>query len=327
MRLFAASSPHIRHGDDIRITMGDTILPLLFLLITAIYYTGLRALTLTAVSVASCLAFEYFYRRILGKNRSVGDASAVVTGMIIAFCMPVTAPIWFPIVGAFFAIVIVKQLFGGLGNNIFNPAAAAICLLTVTWPGTMSTFPQATAKFAPFATPVNFETGVPVLTSLKNGTFPDNNVFEMLIGYTPGNFGTTPILVIAIAAFVLLYRRIISWKIPFAFLGTVALAAFIFPRCPSGRIDSVMYELMSGSVVFAAVFMATDPVTSPVTTPARLLYGFFCGIITVFIRYFGMYPEGAFFAILIMNPFVLALDRLGWRLKMKGGRLTYYEQE
>ncbi|HEX2937469.1 MAG TPA: RnfABCDGE type electron transport complex subunit D [Ruminiclostridium sp.] len=326
MRLFAASSPHIRHGDDIRVTMGDTILPLLFLLFMAVYYTGWRALTLTAVSVVSAVVFEYLYRRILRKSRSIGDISAIVTGMIIAFCMPVSAPIWFPIVGSFFAIVVVKQLFGGLGGNIFNPAASAICLLTVTWPGVMSTFPQASEKFPLFATPVNFETGVPVLTSLKNGTLPDNKIFEMLIGYTPSNLGTGAILIIAIAALVLLYRRIISWKVPLAFLGTVALAAFIFPRCPSGRIDSVLFELTSGSVAFAAVFMATDPVTSPVTTFGRLLYGFFLGVITIFIRYFGIYPEGAFFAILIMNPFVLALDRLGWTFKMKGGRITYEQQ-
>lgn len=326
MRLFASSSPHVRQGDDIKITMGDTILPLVFLLAAAIYYTGVRALTITAVSVVSCVAFEYLYRRILGKSRSVGDMSAVVTGMIIAFCMPVSAPLWFPVVGGFFAIIIVKQLFGGIGRNIFNPAAAAICLLTVTWPGIMSTFPDATSKFSAFATPTDFETGITVLASLKNGTLPSNKPFEMLIGYTPGNLGTTEILIIAIAAFVLLYRRIISWRVPLSFLGTVALAALIFPRSPSGRLDSVIYELMSGSVAFVAVFMATDPVTSPVTKFGRVFYGMACGIITVFIRYFGIYPEGAFFAVLLMNPFVLAFDRLGWKISAKGGRLLY-EQE
>lgn len=326
MRLFAASSPHIKHPDDIRITMGDTILPLSFLLAVAIYYTGVRALTLTVVSVLSCVAFEYIYRRILGKNRTVGDMSAVVTGMIIAFCMPVSAPIWFPVVGGFFAIIVVKQLFGGLGRNIFNPAAAAICLLTVTWPGIMSFFPLPTDKFSAFATPESFETGVTVLASLKNGTLPSNKFAELLIGYTPGNMGTMSILVITIAAFVLLYRHIINWRIPFAFLATVAVIAFIFPRCPSGRLDSVLYELMSGSVAFIAVFMATDPVTSPVTNLGRIFYAVACGILTAFIRYNGIYPEGAFFAILLMNPFVLAFDRLGWKLSAKGGRLLY-EQE
>lgn len=326
MRLFAASSPHLRQGDDIRITMGDTILPLAFLLAVATYYTGVRALILTAVSVLSCVVFEYLYRRILGKTRSIGDMSAVVTGIIIAFCMPVSAPMWFPIIGGFFAIVVVKQLFGGLGRNIFNPAAAAICLLTVTWPGVMSTFPQPTAKFAAFATPKNFETGVTVLSSLKNGTLPNNNFFDQLFGYTPGNLGTMSIFIIAVAAFVLLYRRIISWRVPLSFLGTVALIALIFPRSPSGRLDSVLFELMSGSVAFVAVFMAADPVTSPVTDLGRVFYGVSCGIVTAFMRYNGIYPEGAFFALLLMNPFVLAFDRLGWKLSAKGGRLLY-EQE
>lgn len=326
MRLFAASSPHIKHPDDVRITMGDTILPLAFLLVVAIYYTGVRALALTLVSIVSCVVFEYIYRRILGKNRTVGDLSAVVTGMIIAFCMPVTAPIWFPILGGFFAIVVVKQLFGGLGRNIFNPAAAAVCLLTVTWPGIMSTFPLPTDKFDAFATPEGFESGVTVLTSLKNGVLPSNKFSELLLGYTPGNMGTMSILVIAIAALVLLYRRIINWRIPFAFLATVAVIALIFPRCPSGRLDSVLYELMSGSLFFIAIFMATDPVTSPVTNWGRIFYGIGCGILTAFIRYNGIYPEGAFFAVLLMNPFVLAFDRLGWKLTAKGGKLLY-EQE
>lgn len=323
MRLFAASSPHVRQGDDIRVTMGDTVLPLAFLLAVAVYYTGVRALSLTAVSVLSCVVFEYLYRRILGKVRSVGDLSAVVTGMIIAFCMPVTAPLWFPAVGGFFAIVIVKQLFGGIGRNIFNPAAAAVCLLTVAWPGTMAAFPQPTAKFSAFMTPRGFETGATVLSSLKNGVLPFNTPFELLIGYTPGNLGTMSVLVIAVAALVLLYRRIISWQVPAALLGTVAVLAFIFPRCPSGRLDSVVYELLSGSVAFVAVFMATDPVTSPVTHYGRLFYGVALGIFTVFMRYSGIYPEGAFFAVLLLNPFVLAFDRLGWKLSMKGGRLLY----
>lgn len=323
MRLFAASSPHIRHGDDVKITMGDTILPLIFLLAISFYYYGIRTLTITAVSVLSCVAFEYLYRRIIGKSRSIGDLSAVVTGMIMGLCMPVTVPVWFPIVGGFFAMVIVKQLYGGLGRNIFNPAAAAICMLTVTWPGVMSVFPLPAKHFAAFATPQNFETGRTVLSALKDGQLPDNNFFELLIGYAPGNFGTAAILIVVIAALVLLYRRIISWHIPVGFLGTVALAALIFPRCPSGRLDSVLYELLSGSVIFVAVFMATDPVTSPVTHSGRLLYGISCGIFTVVLRYFGIYPEGAFFALIIMNPFVLVFDRLGWKLRVKGGKLLY----
>lgn len=306
--------------------MGDTVLPLLFLLAAAVYYTGVRALTLSAVSVVSCIVFEYLYRRFLGKNRTIGDLSAVVTGLIISFCMPVSAPIWFPIIGAFFAIIVVKQLFGGIGRNIFNPAAAAICLLTVTWPRIMSQFPMPTEKFGAFSTPKDFEQGITVLTSLKNGTLPNNKLSELLIGYVPGNLGTSAVLIIIAAGLVLLFRRIINWRIPVSFLGTIAVLALIFPRCPSGRIDSMFFELCSGSVMFVAVFMATDPVTSPVTNFGRVFYGIACGLATVFIRYFGIYPEGAFFALLLVNPFVLAFDRLGFRISTKGGRLLY-EQE
>jgi electron transport complex protein RnfD len=307
--------------------MGDTLLPLLFLLAAAIYYTGVRALTLTLISVISCIVFEYLYRRFLGKNRTVGDLSAVVTGLIIAFCMPVTAPVWFPIVGAFFAIIVVKQLFGGIGRNIFNPAAAAICLLTVTWPGIMSQFPMPTEKFSAFATPKDFTQGISVLTSLKKSTMPNNSIFEMLIGYVPGNFGTSAIIILLAAGLVLLFRRIINWRIPVSLLLTVAVFAFIFPRCPSGRIDSVFYELFSGSLMFVAIFMATDPVTSPVTNFGRVFYGITCGLVTVFMRYFGIYPEAAFFALLLVNPFVLAFDRLGWRISTKGGRLLYEQEQ
>lgn len=327
MRLFAASSPHIKSSDDIRTMMGDTIIPFLFLLVAAIFYCGVRALTITAVSVLSCIVFEYLYRRFVGKNRTIGDLSAVVTGFLIAFCMPVTVPLWFPIVGAFFAIVVVKQLFGGLGRNIFNPAAAAVCLLTVTWPGVMSQFPMPTDKFAAFATPKDFHQGITVLTSLKNGTLPSNKIPELLIGYVPGNLGTSCILVIIVAALILLFRRIINWRIPLSFLATIAILAFIFPRCPTGRVDSIFYELLSGSVVFIAIFMATDPTTSPATNYGRVFYGIACGLATVFIRYFGIYPEGAFFAVLMMNPFVMAFDRLGWRISTKGGRLLYEQEQ
>ncbi len=305
--------------------MGDVVLPLLFVLAVAVYYSGVRALTLAAVSVLSCLTFEYLYRRVLRKSRSVGDLSAVVTGLLTAFCMPVTAPLWFPVLGAFFSIVVVKQLFGGLGRNVFNPAAAAVCMLTVTWPGVMSAFPLPTHASSPlpaFATPQAFDTGRTVLSMLKSGVLPSDSFSDLLFGYTPGNLGTTPILVLCVVALVLLYRRIINWQTPAAFLGTVAAAALLFPRCPSGRLDSMLYELMSGSLLFVAAFMATDPVTSPVTRAGRFLYGLGCGLFTVVLRYYGIYPEGAFFAVLLMNPFVLPLDRLGWKWKVqraKGG--------
>ena len=326
MRLTATSSPHIHGNDSVRITMGDVLILLVPVTVIAVYYYGMRALTMTLISCVSSVALEYLYRRLLGHSKSIGDLSAVITGAYIAFNMPVTAPLWYPVIGSFFAVVVVKQLFGGIGRNIFNPAAAGIAFLTVAWPGIMTAFPLPFGHLPLFATPHGFQTGRTALAALKSGILPDNYLYEMMIGYTPGNLGTACILIILIGGLYLLYRRIINWQIPVSFLGAVALVALIFPRCPSGRLDSVLYELCSGSLLFAAVFMATDPVTSPVTSIGRLIFGFCCGLLTALIRYFGLYPEGAYFAVLFMNPFVLALDRLSWKLRVKGGRLLYAKE-
>jgi electron transport complex protein RnfD len=326
MRLTAASSPQIRSGDNVKVTMGDVILALVpIAVISAIYY-GMRALILIMISVICCVAFEYLYRRVFGRSRSIGDFSAIITGFIIAYNMPVTVPLWLPVVGSFFAIIIVKQIFGGIGKNIFNPAVAGILFLTVSWPSYMSTFPLPYNPEPLFSTPTGFETGIPVLAALKAASMPPSNKLEMLGGYTPGNLGTAFIIIIVIGGLYLLYRRIINWQIPVSFLGAVALAAAIFPRSPSGRLDSVFYELTSGSVIFVAIYMATDPVTSPVTGRARFIFGFGCGVFTVLLRYFGGYPEGAYFAILLMNPFVLALDRLTWKLRVRGGKMLYAKE-
>lgn len=303
--------------------MGDTLLPFIFILAVGFYYYGPRTLVLTAVSIASCVVFEYLYRRIMSKSNSIGDLTAIVTGCIIAFNLPATAPVWFPVVGAFFAVVIVKQLFGGIGYNIFNPAAAALCFLTVGWPGIMSKIPLPFQSLSMFATPHNFETSrlTPVSELVHHAMFaPGNSPWEMFFGYRPGYLGTISILVIVIGFAVLLYRRIVSFRVPLSFLATVALVAFLFPRYIGGRGQSVFYELTSGAVIFAAVFMLTDPVTTPVTKTGRLLFGFLCGLITMLLRYFGQYQEGVYFAILFMNPFVMALDRIGWKFETRGGR-------
>lgn len=303
--------------------MADVIVLMIPLLILAIFYYGFRALTLTLVSVAGCVLFEYLYRRLFGRSRSIGDFSAIITGFFIAFNMPASAPVWMPLVGGFFAIVVVKQLFGGIGRNIFNPAAAGVAMLLVTFPGVMSAFPNAFNQLPLFATPQHYELGRTVLATLRAHILPDNNVTEIMFGYTPGNFGTACIVVIIIAGLYLLYRRIINWQVPVSMLAAVAVIALIFPRCPSGRLDSVFYELTSGSLMFAAVFMATDPVTSPVTGRGRFIYGALIGVLTALIRYNGIFPEGVCFAILMMNPFTLALDRLVWRIRPKGGKMLY----
>lgn len=326
MRLTAASSPHIRGGDNVRVTMVDVVILLIPLVAMSVFYYGFRALLLVLISCAAAVLSELVFRRLMRRPGGVTDFSAVITGAFVALSMPATVPLWLPAVGSCFAILVVKQLFGGIGKNIFNPAAAATAFLTVTWPGVMSIFPQTFNRLPLFTTPHGFETGRSVQAALRAGILPDNHLYELLIGDTPGNMGTGCVLILLIGGAYLLYRRIINWQIPVAFVGTVALFAAIFPRSPSGRPDSVWFELTSGSLLFVALLMATDPVTSPVTSIGRLIFGFGCGFFTVLMRYFGVYPEGAYFAVLLMNPFVLALDRLSWHIRMKGGKLLYAKE-
>jgi electron transport complex protein RnfD len=318
LRLTVGSSPHVKHNDSIQIMMGDVLVALLPIIVMSVFYYGVRAAILTGVSILSCVIFEYLYTRILRKPRSINDLSAVVTGILIACNIPATAPLWFPAVGAFFGIIVVKQLFGGIGKNVFNPAVAAIVFLNVTWQGIMSIFPMPFATLPWLNTPQGFLTKQTALASLSQHFLPANTINELFLGNRPGFMGSGAIIVILVAGLYLLYRRIINFQVPFAFVGTVALLAYIFPRSPSGQLSSMLYEILSGSLIFVAIFMATDPTTSPVTTEGRLLYGFLCGLLTVFLRYNGIYPEGAFFALLLMNPFAKSLDILSWKLNKRG---------
>jgi electron transport complex protein RnfD len=318
LRLTVGSSPHVKHNDSIQIMMGDVLVALLPILGMAFFYYGIRAVILTAISILSCIIFEYLYTRILRKPRTIHDLSAIVTGILIACNIPATAPLWFPAVGAFFGIVIVKQLFGGIGKNVFNPAVAAIVFLNVTWQGIMSIFPLPFATLPWVQTPQGFMTKQTTLASLSQHLLPVYNIKEMLWGNRPGFMGSCAIIVILVAGLYLLYRRIINLQVPFAFVGTVALLALIFPRSPSGQVSSMLYEILSGSLIFIAIFMACDPTTSPVTSNGRLLYGVLCGLLTVFIRYNSIYPEGAFFALLLINPFAMSLDMLSWKLSKRG---------
>ncbi|MDR3552880.1 MAG: RnfABCDGE type electron transport complex subunit D [Clostridia bacterium] len=323
MRLVVGASPHIHHEENITIMMGDMLVALIPMVVMAGVYYGMRALLLIAISMVSSLAFEYVYTRIYGKIATIGDLSAVVTGVIIACNLPATVPLWFPVAGAFFAIIIVKQLFGGIGRNVFNPALAAIVFLTVTWPGIMSVFPLPSKALSIFGSQEGYTTNETVLSSLRQGLLPNVSYGELFWGSRAGCMGTCAALVILIAALYLFYRRLINWQIPVAFLGTVALFACIFPRTPAsaGRPAAVLYELLSGSLLFIALFMATDPATGPISAFGRLAYGVLCGLLTVLIRRLGVFPEGAYFALLLVNPFSMPLDRLAWKLKVKKGEL------
>jgi len=307
--LAVSSSPHIRAEEDTKSIMLDVIIALIPAFAVAVYVFGLRAMLLTLISVAACVFFEYLYRKLLKKPGSVSDLSAVVTGILLAFCLPSSAPFWLPIPGAFFAIVVVKQLYGGIGKNFLNPALAGRAFL-LSWPVLLTKWQKPFAydsvfNFSPVTEPM---TGATPLASLHTGVLPDVSLYDMFYGYIGGCLGEVSVAALLIGGIYLLLRRVISARIPLAFILTVAVLTFLFPR-GNDRLDWMLYQLTSGGLMLGAVFMATDYCTSPVTKPGQLIFGIGCGLITVFIRYFGSYPEGVSFSILVMNILVWLLDK------------------
>ncbi len=302
-KLIVSSSPHIRTPRGTQQIMLDVIIGLLPALLAAVIFFGFRPLLITLVSVISCVVFEFGYRKLLKKTDSYMDLSAVVTGMLLAFCLPYTIPLWTVVIGAFFSIVIVKQLFGGIGKNIWNPALAGRCFLLISYAVLMTTWVKADAPdAATFATP---------LASLHAGQLVPggmNALWDMFIGNIGGSIGEVSALALLLGGAWLVYRKVISLRIPVAYLGTVAVLTLIFSR-GNNHILWMLQNLMSGGLLLGAIFMATDYCTSPVTPNGQIIFGVGCGLITVLIRYFGGYPEGVSFAILIMNCCTWLIDQ------------------
>lgn len=315
-KFIVTSSPHCRSDESIRSVMGDVIIALLPALAVGVVFFGFRVLTLAAVSVGACIAFESLFNIIRKKKNTASDFSCVVTGLLLVLCLPVTAPYWMVVVGDFFAIVVVKMLFGGIGKNFFNPALAARAFL-FSWPAIMTKFvaPFKSSVIPVFgAVPeevVDAVSSATPLTFLKTGTLPDVSIADLFFGNVGGCIGEVSAAALLLGGFYLLFRKIITWHIPVCYIGTVALVTFIFPA--SGgffNLDFMLAELLSGGLLLGAFFMATDYTTSPITSKGRIIYGIGCGLLTVFLRYFGGYPEGVSYAILLMNVFAFALDKI-----------------
>ena len=264
----------------------------------------------TLISVSACVFFEWAWCKLLKKVSHVHDLSAIVTGVLIAFVCPVTIPYWCIILGDFFAIIIVKQLFGGIGRNIVNPALAARAFM-FSWPVLMSNWVKvgfdSTAGILSAADAV---TAATPLAAMHQGQMPGESLMDMFLGNIGGCIGETSALLLLIGFVYLLVRRVITPRIPVAFLGTVAVLALLFPQ-GNDRLAWCAAQLCSGGVMLGAIFMATDYVTSPVTHLGQVVFGIGCGALTILIRYFGGYPEGVSYAILVMNCCVVLLDRIG----------------
>lgn len=291
-KLFVNSSPHLKSMRTTKGIMFDVIIALIPAVIFSIYFFSYTAALIIAVSTATAVVFELLYNMLSKKKQTIGNLSAVVTGIILALNLPpVKSSIWISAVGTFVAIVIVKMLFGGIGKNIFNPAIAARVFLTVSFAGQMTDWVAPGTDGISTATP---------LALMQNGT--STGYLDLFLGNIGGSLGETSALALLIGLVWLMSRRVITWHIPVSFIGTAALFSFLFGQDP-------LFHILSGGMLLGAIFMATDYVTSPITWIGKLIFGFGCGLITIAIRLFGNLPEGVSFSILFMNAMVPLIDR------------------
>ena len=289
MRLSLSSGPHIRAKSDTRLTMLDVLIALLPTTAAGIYFFGTRAALLLAVSVASCVLFEALWCALGHRKSTAGDLSAAVTGLLLGLNLPSSAPWWLPVIGAAFAILVIKQLFGGLGATFLNPALAAHAALLSSWPAHLTTFllPQRPLV-------VNTAAVADAATAATPLTAKSSSYLDLFLGNIPGCIGEVCKAALILGLLYLLVRKVIGWQIPVVMVATVALLSWALGEDP-------LQAVLSGGLLLGAIFMATDYSTSPLTVKGQIIYAIGCGFITFMIRIFGNYPEGVSFSILLMN--------------------------
>ena len=303
LKLIATSNPHIRGSETTRSIMLDVIIALLPAVVVGVINFGAAILLPIATSVASAVFFEWAYRKFMKKPDTIGDLTAVLTGLLMAMTMPPQAPWWMPIIGTFFGIVVVKQLYGGIGKNFVNPALAARAFLLASYPAYVSRFPM------PRTMPDAVSMATPLSVLYEGGTLESYSLQALLTGNIPGCTGEISAIALLLGGAYLLNRKVISWHIPASYIGTVFVLSFLMGFADVPRLEWATYNVLTGGLMLGALFMATDYVTSPVMSPAKLVYGCGCGVLTVLIHYFGGYPEGVSYAILLMNLVAWPLDK------------------
>lgn len=314
-----SSSPHTHIGSSVERIMLDVLIALAPAFAASLYFFGLNALRLTATCVVTCVLAEWLCRKAMGRNNTIGDLSAAVTGVLLAFNLPPLLPTWMAVAGSLFAITICKQIFGGIGYNVFNPALAARSFMLISFTGAMTHWSNSDWVVSVGASAVDATTAATPLglikEALKAGLPMPNFTFETVMKLFSGNIngcvGETSALALLLGAAYLLWRKVITWHIPGAFIGTVFIyASILYLVAPESSVPPHIH-ILSGGLILGACFMATDMVTSPVTRKGMLLFGFGCGIITMLIRPIksGAYPEGVSFAILLMNAVTPLINR------------------
>ena len=297
MKLTVTSSPHIRGDFRTSRLMLDVVIALMPALLVGAFRLGFRALAVAAVSMAATVAAEGLYALLARKRNTLPDCAALVSGMLFAMSLPVTVPYWVVAVGAAFAMIVGKLIWGGLGQNVFNAALTGRAFVMLLWPATITRYPGLDGVTA--ATPLHHM----VMPAL-----PSESVLDMFLGNCPGSIGEISALALLAGGVYLVVRKVISPRTPLAYIGTVAVLTLIFHKTDNA-VAWMLYSLFSGGLMMGAIYMATDYSTSPVTPVGQIVFGIGCGILTVIFRYFGLFPEGVTYAILLMNGFTWIIDR------------------
>lgn len=316
-KLTISPSPHVHSGDSVKKNMYGVLIALLPALFTSLWYFGVGALVVTVTAVLSCMLFEYLIQKyMLGKEPSITDGSAIITGLLLAFNLPSNIPIALIVIGSLVAIGVGKMAFGGLGNNPFNPALVGRVFLLISFPVQMTSWP---VPFEARASYVDAVTGATPLALLKEGLKKGDSMgelmdklpslYDMFMGAMGGSMGEVAAAALLIGLVYMLMKKIITWHIPVSVLGSVAIFAAILHWSNPSQFATPAFHLMTGGLMLGAIFMATDYVTSPMSKNGMILYGVGIGVLTVLIRVFGAYPEGVSFAILIMNGFTPLIDK------------------
>lgn len=307
-KLRVSYSPHVRGNDSVASTMLDVIIALIPALAGGVYFFGFRALMVCAVTVIACVLSEFVWDKITGKENTVCDLSAVVTGMLLSFTLPATIPYYMAAIGGVFAIIVVKMFFGGIGQNFVNPALTARGFLLASWPVAMTVYTEPMAKLNIFGSNADVVTSATPLAVIKGAEDAVAASYkDLFFGNVPGCIGEVSALLLLIGGAYLLIKKVIRPVIPFTYIITVGLFGYLFDG--GFMAGDFLYHILTGGVMLAGFFMATDYVTSPTTAKGEFIYAFGAGIITGVIRLYGGYPEGATYAILIMNIVTPIIDK------------------
>ncbi len=321
-----SSSPHIHDKDNVNKIMYMVIIALLPALFSAVYFFGFRALWHTIISVAAAVLTEYVFNLIWKHKQTIKDGSAVITGMLLAFNIPANSPLWMGAVGSFVAILIAKMVFGGLGYNFINPALAGRAFLMASWPSFMTHFiPMGNVKNLSGTTIDAISTATPLnVVKLYGDQYADalnsmSTIKALIVGNVGGVIGETSAIALLIGAIFLMILKIIDWRIPLSYIGTVFVLSGIFYWAGISPVTPI-FHIFAGGLILGAFFMATDMATSPVTPLGRWIFGIGCGILTIVIRQWGGYPEGVSYSILLMNVATPLIDRLTMPKVFGGGK-------